>query len=75
MDLKEAFKWYEISAKAGNIDAQINLGFAYIMGYGTDKDLKKAAYWIKKAKDSGDEKALTIWKEFKLNEYIKKDIK
>ena len=69
MDLKEALKWYEISAKDGNIDAQINLGFAYMSGHGTKKDLHKASFWIKKAKDTGSSKAKLIWEQFKLDEY------
>jgi len=70
-DLKKALQWYEKAAISGNINAQLNLGFAYIGGLGTKVNYKKAAFWIHKAKDTGSEKAIELWKEFKLEEHYK----
>ncbi len=64
-----ALNWYEKAAIAGNIDAQLNLGFMYIAGQGTKANMQKAAYWIKKAKDTGNPKADAMWEQFKLEKY------
>ena len=39
----------------GNDDEEtlFGLGFCYLQGYGTEQDLKKAEYWLKKAADNG----------------------
>jgi TPR repeat protein len=74
MDLKKALQWYEKAAISGNINAQLNLGFAYIGGLGTKVDYKKAAFWIHKAKDTGSEKAIELWKEFNLDKHYKDNL-
>ena len=66
----EAISWYEKAANLGNENAQINLGFMYISAQGVPKDLKKAAFYIKKAKDGGSSKADSLWVEFELEKYL-----
>ena len=44
----------------------------YIAGHGTKVDYKKAAFWIQKAKQTGNKKAQLMWNEFQLNKYIGK---
>ena len=41
-------------AEAGDAEAQVQVGYAYRKGEGVDKDLKKAAFWYRKAADQGD---------------------
>lgn len=41
----------------------------YLNGYGVNKDLKKAAYWVRKARDSGDRQAHAVWEENELWKY------
>jgi TPR repeat protein len=53
-DLKEAKKWFTISAESGNSDAQSVLALMYEKGNGVKQDMKKAAYWYNKAAKQGD---------------------
>ena len=41
-DYKNAFKWFECSANAGDADAQYNLGILYENGEGVEKNEKEA---------------------------------
>jgi len=54
--------------KEGKI-AQYNLGMLFITGSGVKKDLKKGAVLIKKAKESGFEKAKKAWKKHNLSKH------
>ena len=56
-------------AEQGDATAQFNLGTMYIHGEGTPKDLKQAAFWIKKSYENGHEKAKEIWEEYELYNY------
>ncbi|MEK8020884.1 MAG: tetratricopeptide repeat protein, partial [Candidatus Parabeggiatoa sp.] len=49
--------WLEKSAKQGNVDAQYNLGIAYLNGKGIAKDYEKAADWWRKAAEQGNANA------------------
>src|SRR5260370_20522650 len=50
----EAFKWYELAAKQGLSDAQVNLGILYDKGLGVKKDPLQAAKWYALAAALGD---------------------
>ena len=41
----------------------------YIEGHGTQKSLKNAAYWIRKAYENGNSEAEEIWNKHKLWKY------
>jgi len=56
-DYQQAFKWLEMSAEAGFVQAQRALSEMYAKGEGTEKDLEKAKYWLGKAAEQGDEDA------------------
>lgn len=66
---ENAIKEFEIAIdKEGEI-AQYNLGMLFLNGSGVDKDLKKGAALIKKAKNGNLEKAKVAWKKYNLNRY------
>lgn len=48
-NLKESFKSFSRSAKSGNADAQLNLGYLHLNGEGTPKNFKKAFELFKKS--------------------------
>lgn len=52
-DYAEAARWYRKAAEQGNVDAQNNLGWMYINGYGVKKDEKEAKIWFEKAAEGG----------------------
>jgi TPR repeat protein len=47
-DYKNAFYWFEKSAKAGDKVAQFRLSGMYLNGEGIDKSTEKAFYWLEK---------------------------
>ena len=53
---KDASDWWLKSAEMGYAPCQFNIGTAYLIGSGTDKDLSKAKYWLQKTIDSTNEK-------------------
>ena len=62
-DEKRAFSLYKQSAEKGCVDGQRMLAFAYYYATGTPKDGDLAVYWMKKAKDNGDDAAEKILKD------------
>ncbi|RGB31016.1 hypothetical protein C1646_764573 [Rhizophagus diaphanus] len=48
-DLKKAFYWIDKAAKNGNKIAQLNLGYFYKKGIGTQKEINKAIKWHEKS--------------------------
>ena len=42
----------------------------YMSGQGIPKDMKKAARYIKKAKENGNEKAASLWEQFELEKEL-----
>ena len=56
-DYKEAFKWFEKSAKQGHMGSQNALGVLYYQGYGVAKDYQQAFIWYTKAANGGDTSA------------------
>ena len=53
---KDASDWWLKSAEMGYAPCQVNIGAAYLIGSGIEKDLSKAKYWLQKAIDSTNEK-------------------
>ena len=53
-DYETAYKQWKPLAKAGDAEAQYNLGFMYRRGEGVKQDDEKAAYWYRRAADQGD---------------------
>ena len=53
---EEASKMWLKSAEMGYAPCQFNIGAAYLIGSGIEKDLSKAKYWLQKAIDSTNDK-------------------
>jgi uncharacterized protein len=70
---KDASDWWLKSAEMGYAPCQFNIGTAYLIGSGIDKDLSKAKYWLQKAIDSTNKKfsksAKVIYVINKLDKY------
>lgn len=52
-DFRKAFELLLECAQSGHAGSQLNLGNFYAWGQGVRRDLKKAAYWYKRAYRSG----------------------
>ena len=52
---KDASDWWLKSAEMGYAPCQVNIGAAYLIGSGIEKDHSKAKYWLQKAIDSTNE--------------------
>ena len=46
--------WYRRAADAGQVDAQISLGYCYDNGLGVGADATQAALWYRRAADAGN---------------------
>jgi uncharacterized protein len=57
-DLKEAARWFALSARGGNADAQYALAQAYVRGDGVPVDKPKALEWLGRAAQSGQTAAI-----------------
>ena len=55
-DNKEGIKWYRRAAEQGHIQAQLNLGNIYEIGYEALQDYKEAIKWYRKAAEQVDTK-------------------
>jgi TPR repeat protein len=53
---QEASYWWLKSAEMGYAPCQFNIGTAYLIGSGIEKDLSKAKYWLQEAIDSTNKK-------------------
>ncbi|GAA5798998.1 hypothetical protein HPULCUR_004407 [Helicostylum pulchrum] len=49
LDLDKAFKWYTLSAGAGDKEGQMKLGTMYLNGFGTEINFDVALEWFKKS--------------------------
>lgn len=67
--LADAFNWFSKSAEGGYASAQYELGLMYYYGKGTTKNTAQAAYWIKKAYESGHAGAKDVWNGLELWKY------
>jgi TPR repeat protein len=56
----EAIEWLTKSAAQGNVFAQIDLGKRYYIGKGMPQDYRKAAEWIAKVANRGDDRAYAV---------------
>ncbi len=67
--LRPAFRMFLAAAKAGNLNAQLDVGYFYDMGIGTRQDHAAALYWYQRAFRRGDGCAAhnigTIWRDAK----------
>lgn len=50
----EDLRTIQTAAEKGVVHKQIELGSAYVMGYGVAQDLRLVAYWSHKAAEKGD---------------------
>jgi TPR repeat protein len=62
-NMAEAFFWWKKAADSGDADAMFNVGSAYSVGRGVDKDLTKAIEYYRKARDAGNDAAEHILKQ------------
>jgi TPR repeat protein len=46
VDKLKGIKWWTLAAKAGNADAQENLGFCYKFGNGVAIDIQESKKWF-----------------------------
>ena len=53
---EDASDWWLKSAEMGYAPCQFNIGAAYLIGSGIEKDLSKAKYWLQQAIDSTNKK-------------------
>jgi len=61
-----AFHWIQKSVKGGLTSAQFDLGNLYYYGQGVTENKTQAAYWIRKAYESGYKPAEIFMNEKKL---------
>jgi len=59
-DVKEAFAWFERSAKQGNKYGQYNTGRYYQYGFGVGKNIRLAIEWYEKSANQGFGKAANM---------------
>ena len=59
---EDASEWWLKSAEMGYAPCQFNIGSAYLIGSGVEKDLIKAKFWLKKAIDGTYKKYSTFAK-------------
>ena len=62
-DVNFAVKCFEKAARLGNTQAMLNLGLAYIYGYGKKQDFYAAERWVRAADECGDPEATIVCKE------------
>jgi len=61
INIKMAKHWYRISAKRGDEDAMLMLGWLYYKdSKNLNSNLKKARYWFKKAASNGVDEAIEM---------------
>ena len=49
---EKAYEYYLYAARRDNLESQIKVAEMYKEGIGTDKDLDKSTYWLKRIEDS-----------------------
>lgn len=59
-DVAKAMHFYELAAKLGHLEAQLNLGRFYYVGDGVEQDYVKARKWIQKAAAQGSAQGLFL---------------
>lgn len=72
-DAEQAYYWTVKSAENGNDQAMFNAGLFTAKGFGTERDFAKAAEWMRKAAEAGDDDAEECAKEYqKLADAVEK---
>ena len=56
-DYEKALEFFELSAQNGHAEGQFRCGYMYYYGTGTEKDVEKAAFWLKKSAENGNSDA------------------
>jgi TPR repeat protein len=64
-DFRSAAEWYEKAARQGAAFAQINLGLMLCKGQGVARDMSQAQFWMRKAAEQSNEKAIQILRDFR----------
>ncbi len=59
----EGLTWITKAATQGHVNSQYQLGLIYAQGLGVTKDLPQAKFWVKKAADAGDARAIDLIKK------------
>lgn len=59
-DFKKSAYWWENLANTGNAIGQFNIGLFYAKGCGVKRDFAKAAEWMRKSAENGDEDASAV---------------
>ena len=72
VDLLKAAELYELSAKQGMTNAQVNLGKMYANGYGVAKDITKAKFWLSQAAGTNQDAHLSLKELEEMEEADKK---
>ena len=57
-DYQQGIEWFEMAAKSGNPEIQMNLGEIYHFAYYGDKQLDKAFHWYKKSAENNFSEAM-----------------
>jgi hypothetical protein len=74
-DFAEAYCRWKPLARAGNAEAQYNLGWLYANGNGMNMDMKKAFYWWKQAAAQGHADAqFALGLSYTTGEGVKRDL-
>lgn len=72
-DPEKAVYWFTKLAELDHSDMQFNLGLHYAKGHGVKRNFEKAAYWMQRAADNGDEDAPALLEKYtKAAEAMKK---
>ena len=72
-DPEQAVYWFTKLAELDNASAQFNLGLHCAKGHGIKRDFEKAAYWMQRAADNGDDDAPALLEKYtKAAEAMKK---
>jgi len=56
-DVREAVKWYRLSANQGHAKAQCFLGRCYLHGQGVEHNVGEAVKWLRLSANQGDSNA------------------
>lgn len=73
-DYELAMKWWHTAANNGYAEAQCNLGFMYVKGYGVNQDYKEAMKWYRKAAEQRQAEAqYNIGVMYEYGESVTKD--
>ncbi len=63
-DPEKSLYWFTKLAELDNSVAQYNLALHYAKGHGTQRDFEKAAHWMNKAAENGDDDAPAVAEKY-----------